>query len=412
MFNRFIGVVFFAVVTLCFASVCYASSGVTVKVDDITVSFEQPPVIDGGRTLIPLRGVFDALDCDVEWDGVNKNVLIKKDNNVVSVKIGDPNVYKNGVLSSVIDVPAKVINGRTMIPVRGVFELFDNYVGWNEEERIVEIYSTMGNEILIDLKNVWENNRALSILEDNSSVQKIQTFSNGQKSISTYSKDSDGKIVAHIVNDKFESYSKGKAYYEKDNKGELYFIGDIIGDAESEGYLPTDVDVSWSFNEKENVVFAVEKNGKIYVKTEVPDISSVAGITEDLNLQSDGKYVCRFIMDTYTSNILLLEDYQVIGGVEKRISGMRIKKNVTDNVPDFVGSIDNSQNKRKITIVVNSGTLDEKTVIVDIDRDTNFGFFGIENYNIYTDKNCTMSYDKAKYNSNSNSDILLYIRKK
>ncbi len=410
MFNKFIGIIFGAIFSLCFASICYASSDVTVKVDDIAVSFEQSPVIDGGRTLIPLRGVFDALDCEVEWNGASKDVLIKKDNNVVSVKIGDSNVYKNGVLSSVIDVPAKVINGRTMVPVRGILELFDNYVGWNDEERVVEIYSMAGNEVLIDLKDIWEANKASSILEDNSSVQKIHTLPNGHKNISTYSKDSDGRIIAHIVNDEFESYSKGKSYYEKDSDGELYFIEDIIGNAGDKGYLPMDVDVSWSFNEKEKVVFAVEKNGKIYVKTEMEDMNSADGLVGDFNLKNVDKYVCRFIVDTYTSKILSLEDYQVVGGVEKRISGIRVKKNVTDNVPGFVADINNSSDKRKITIVVNSGTLDEKTVNVEVGGNVNFSFFGIENYNVYTDKNCTMLYDNSKYNSNP--DILLYIREK
>lgn len=409
IFKKFIGFFIGIILAFGFAYICRAESNVIVKVDDNAVVFEQPPIIENGRTFIPLRGVFDVLDCDVEWDSVNKNVLIKKDNDMVLVKIGDKNIYKNGVVSTVIDTPAQIINGRTMIPIRGIFELFDNYVGWNEEERTVEIYTTNGNEVFLDMKDVSEANRAMKILESNSSVQKVQNYLNGAKVISTYSKDAEGNLISHILDSSFEGYYNSKACYEKNSDGEMYFITYVFDDDKRDNYLPSDVDVAWTFNDNEKVIFAVEKNGKYYVKTEIADVRLIDGFSENYNVENNGKYICRFIADANTLRILSMEDYQVINGVERRISGTDIKNNVIDTIPKFVGDIENSTDKRKITLVVDSGTLEEKTVIVEVDKNTNFSFFGIENYNIYNDKRCTIPYNAANYDRTS--DIILYLKK-
>ncbi len=411
IFKKFIGFFIGTILAFGCAYICRAESNVIVKVDDNAVVFEQQqlPIIENGRTLIPLRGVFDVLDCDVEWDSVNKNVLIKKNNDMVLVKIGDKNIYKNGVVSAVIDTPAQIINGRTMIPIRGIFELFDNYVGWDEEERTVEIYTTNGDEVFLDMKDVSEANRAMKILENNSSVQKVQNYLNGTKVISIYSKDAEGNLISHILDSSFEGYYNSKACYEKNSDGEVYFITYIFDDDKKDNYLPSDIDVAWTFNDNEKVIFAVEKNGKYYVKTEIADVKLIDGFSENYNVENNGKYICRFIADADTLRIISMEDYQVINGVERRISGIDIKNNVIDSIPKFVSDIENSADKRKITLVVDSGTLEEKTIMVEVDKNTNFSFFGIENYNIYNDKRCTIPYNATNYDKIS--DIILYLKK-
>ena len=66
-----------------FETLCFASSEIIVEVDGHMVNFEQSPVIDNGRTLIPLRGVFDKLSCSIEWDSANKSIFIKKGGDTV-----------------------------------------------------------------------------------------------------------------------------------------------------------------------------------------------------------------------------------------------------------------------------------------------------------------------------------------
>jgi len=41
---------------------------ITVKINGIVQTYDQPPVLRNGRTLVPLRGIFEALGAIVNWD--------------------------------------------------------------------------------------------------------------------------------------------------------------------------------------------------------------------------------------------------------------------------------------------------------------------------------------------------------
>lgn len=102
------------------------------------IVFDQPPVIDNGRTLVPLRAIFEELGAEVVWNDVTRTVIAKKDNNTVSLTIGS-NVMSRGEKRTILDVVAKVINGRTLVPLRAVSEGFDLSVDWSQETKTVTI---------------------------------------------------------------------------------------------------------------------------------------------------------------------------------------------------------------------------------------------------------------------------------
>ncbi len=102
-----------------------------VTVNGAMVEFpDQKPVIEDGRTLVPARGVFEALGAVVTWDDSTKTATVKTDEKEIAVQIGSNYLVVNGEVIE-IDVPAKIINGRTMIPLRAVAEALDCEVGWD-----------------------------------------------------------------------------------------------------------------------------------------------------------------------------------------------------------------------------------------------------------------------------------------
>ena len=412
--RKIIGFFCFTVLLFLSETLCFALSNIVIEVDGNEVNFEQPPVIDNGRTLIPLRGVFDKLSCSVEWDSVNKSISIKKGNDAILVKIGEKFVYKNGVISSEIDVPAKIINGRTMIPVRGILELFDNYITWNESERTVEIYSPYGDNVSIDLLKISDSNKALRLLEYNFKLKNTE-FVLGNNCEWVYSNAIDNKLKVHVINSDFEAYSNGARYYEKTNSGDIYEFAEINDNnlffSDIESYLPSNPDVAWSYIDSENVVFAVEKDGKYYVKTEVLDFAYIPGLAESVGVENKGKYICRFIVKADTFEILSSESYQLIDGIEKNILSLKIEKNVYDNL-DFINEI-NSREKCRINFNLKFMDTDLTKSIKDINFNKGYclNFFGMEKYNIYGDENCTVLYD---FNRKIVEDktINLYLRSK
>ncbi len=99
---------------------------------------DMPPIVLYDRTLVPARAVFEALGAEVAWNEATQEVYVRRENDVVILKADDKSATKNGVVFT-MDVPAKVINERTMIPVRAVSEALGCTVGWDENTRMVSI---------------------------------------------------------------------------------------------------------------------------------------------------------------------------------------------------------------------------------------------------------------------------------
>ena len=102
------------------------------------LTFDVDPTIENGRTLVPLRAIFEALGADVSWDGATQTIAATKSNTQVVLQIGSQTVYKNDSYVN-IDVPAKIINDRTMIPLRFISESFGAEVAWNSTTQVAEI---------------------------------------------------------------------------------------------------------------------------------------------------------------------------------------------------------------------------------------------------------------------------------
>lgn len=117
----------------------HAYDEINVTIDGIPVQFvDQAPTNVNGRVLVPIRGVFEQLGFYVEWDGDTEQATLTSENFTVVVTVGSVAFKTNGA-SHTLDVPAQIINGRTMLPIRHVLESVGYTVGWNESTRTVLI---------------------------------------------------------------------------------------------------------------------------------------------------------------------------------------------------------------------------------------------------------------------------------
>ncbi len=117
-----------------------AAQAVTVIVDGRGVPFDQPPVVTGGRVLIPLRGVFERLGATVDWDPFQRQVIARRGGTTILLRPGDPIASVDGD-SVRLDVPAIIVGGRTMIPLRFVAEALGAGVDWEPVGRVVYVRS-------------------------------------------------------------------------------------------------------------------------------------------------------------------------------------------------------------------------------------------------------------------------------
>lgn len=113
---------------------------IKVLVNGQKVNFDVYPQIENGRTMVPMRAIFEALGATVEWNNETRSVTSVKDDVTISLAIDSTELYVNGSVKT-LDVPACIINNRTMVPVRAISEAFGCEVKWNNDERIVVIES-------------------------------------------------------------------------------------------------------------------------------------------------------------------------------------------------------------------------------------------------------------------------------
>ncbi|WP_170220314.1 copper amine oxidase N-terminal domain-containing protein [Paenibacillus anaericanus] len=110
---------------------------VTVEVDGKAVVFpDAKPYMEGSRVLIPVRFVSEALGAEVKYS--NKTVVITKDGKTISMKVNTRTVSVDGK-EITLDVPVRVKQERTFVPLRFVSEALEAKVGWNSEKMLVSI---------------------------------------------------------------------------------------------------------------------------------------------------------------------------------------------------------------------------------------------------------------------------------
>jgi|GEM_PF-5047053 len=117
-----------------------ADDDIKVFLDGNEIIFDQPPIIEIGRTLVPVRAITEAMGALVDWNVETKTVTVTRDDINVQLVIGNYGITVNGIMK-VLDAEAKIVNGRTLIPLRGLAEAFKATVNWDKDLRTITITS-------------------------------------------------------------------------------------------------------------------------------------------------------------------------------------------------------------------------------------------------------------------------------
>lgn len=117
-----------------------ADQPITVTLNGEQLHFDVLPILENSRVLVPLRAIFETLGATVDWNGTTGTVTAAKGNSIVTLTVGENMAYKNGARVE-LDVPAKIVNGRTLVPVRFVSEALGERVYWIPKTSTVLIFS-------------------------------------------------------------------------------------------------------------------------------------------------------------------------------------------------------------------------------------------------------------------------------
>ena len=147
----------------------YAEDAVNVSVNGTPVTFaDSGAIIINSRTMIPLRGVFEQLGYTVSWDASTKTATLAG-KEIIRITTGS-NVFYVGDDREYAEVPAQIINNRLYLPLRAVGEAADMDVRWDPVTKTAYIG---------DLEDMMEQAAQEQVTVDTSDIQKLvsDTFS-------------------------------------------------------------------------------------------------------------------------------------------------------------------------------------------------------------------------------------------
>lgn len=115
-----------------------APKDIQVFLNGQMLHFDVPPTIVSGRTLVPLRAIFEALNAKVAWDNTSQTVSATWNGGELALPVGKTTATVNGSIKT-LDVPAQIINNRTLVPLRFVAETLGANVGWYGKSQAITI---------------------------------------------------------------------------------------------------------------------------------------------------------------------------------------------------------------------------------------------------------------------------------
>ncbi len=122
-----------------FENIDYEKSPDTrVILDGDQIAFDVYPRIVSGRTLVPMRTMFETFGLTVSWDNSTRTAQGTDPDNTISFTIDSNKALVNGQ-EIILDIPASIIDGRTMIPLRFLSENLGYKVVWIQASNLILI---------------------------------------------------------------------------------------------------------------------------------------------------------------------------------------------------------------------------------------------------------------------------------
>ena len=124
-----------------------AEEKIKVTLDGQAMDFDVAPIIQNDRVLVPMRAIFEGLNCSVDYTDIDGRQIItaKNDGNTISLEIGSNEMTVNDEKVR-LDTAPVIIDDRTLVPLRAVSESLDCNVDWDGDTKTVAIAPHKYNE--------------------------------------------------------------------------------------------------------------------------------------------------------------------------------------------------------------------------------------------------------------------------
>lgn len=101
---------------------------IKVTLDGKHIPFDSEPEIVSGRTIVPVRNIFESMGASVDWNNKSRTVTIKRNTDVITLKVNGHATVNGRTVK--LDVPTQIIDERTLVPIRFISESLGERVTW------------------------------------------------------------------------------------------------------------------------------------------------------------------------------------------------------------------------------------------------------------------------------------------
>lgn len=159
-----------------------SQGNIEVLLDDEYLSFDTPPMISNGRTIVPVRRIGEALGAEVRWEPATQTAYLVFEDAVVRLRVNDRRAYIND-REVILDEPARIVGGRILVPIRFLSELRESVVDWDSETRTVivrrsELSPDQLTGAITQLKDLWQRRREGRVLPSSDTTVARMMVSN------------------------------------------------------------------------------------------------------------------------------------------------------------------------------------------------------------------------------------------
>lgn len=140
--NKIKSIIFLSVFMLSLLFVhTHAADDIKLYLDKSLIKTDVAPVIINDRTMVPVRSIFEKMNAEVTWINSKKQVIIKSLSKRIVLNVDKTRAYVDDKAVE-LDTAPVIVNDRTLIPVRFVSENLGYDVEWDNKERAVHINSS------------------------------------------------------------------------------------------------------------------------------------------------------------------------------------------------------------------------------------------------------------------------------
>lgn len=117
------------------------ADSVGIQLDGRPLVSDTAPVMEEGKTLVPLRALLGPLGAEFDWEPETQTVTASLDGYHIEATVNSHSALVNGEVVT-LDVPVRLIAGRTMLPLRFFAEGLGLTVEWDPESRTAFVWTS------------------------------------------------------------------------------------------------------------------------------------------------------------------------------------------------------------------------------------------------------------------------------